>query len=229
MPTYSIYDRTTDAWGSHVEPDINSVASANYLEVVDQAGELITVNEALKKMAGGLISPATDSPILPTDRYFGFDVRFGLAAEDLADAARLEFDSKITMVSGSSKPLPNQANGSTQINASENYMVQLDPDGKGWVDSGFVAKPLADVPNLYQVRMFCDGTKWSVLGLRFNSAAFTPGSQFQNLPMITTNWGKGQHLQLQTEALSAPSFLRTEYLSVRALASDAPLPWDFGF
>lgn len=230
MATYSIYDRTRDAWGGHVEKDINSVESAQYLELVDDAGELVAVNEALEKFAGGLISPVSDTEILPAQRYFGLDVRFQLAAEDLANAARIELDEKITWVSGSSAPVANQANISTQINASEDYMVQLDPDGKGWVDSGFIAKPLADAPNLYQVRSWTDGSKWSVTGLRFNGGSpFTPGAQFQGLPMITTNWGKGRHPQLQTEAFNAPSFLRVKYLSVRLLAADVELPWDLGF
>lgn len=230
MATYSIYDRTRDAWGGHVEKDINSVESANYLALVDDAGELVAVNEALEKFAGGLISPAVDTEILPAHRYFGLDVRFEMSAEDLADMARGEFDEKITWTSGSSTPLPNQANISTQINASEGYMVQLDPTGSAWVDSGFTAKPLADAPNLYQVRSWTDGTKWSVTGLRFNGGTpFTPGAQFQGLPMITTNWGKGRHPQLQTEAFSAPSFLRVKYLSVRLLAADVELPWDLGF
>ncbi|HEX5426515.1 MAG TPA: hypothetical protein VFW94_23410 [Candidatus Acidoferrales bacterium] len=221
MSTLHIYDRTRDAWGAHIAPDINKVESADYQAVTDSSGNLWSINEALQEMAGGLISPVGDSEILPTDRYFGFDCKFLIPAVDLTHSARLEFDDKVTFSGGA------QANYSTQINQSKSGMIQLDPTGTGWADSGFAVTINPNAPNLYQVRGAFDGKVWSVLGLRFNGQEFTPGSAFQNLSAIQTTWGQGMHGQLQTEAQDTPWILRVEYPCFRLLSGDGPIPWSF--
>src|SRR5215831_8332888 len=144
------------------------------------------------------------------------DITYQVESLDLPHLGRNEMDLKITVIDGSGGALPNQANGSAQQNASENWMWQLDPTGTAWVDTGFnPGPPRTDILNQMGFRYFTDGTKWSVTGMNFNGTTFTPGNQFQNLTMITTNWATGLHPQLQMEVMSAPWHLRQTYTKIR--------------
>jgi len=220
MSVITIYETLGDTWKSNIGSSINSVPSDSFVGTIDSAtGHLVVTNEASKEFAGGLISE--NLPVPANTKYFGLDVVFDLSADDFPHFARGENDLKVTFSGGA------QANGSTQWN-DDKKMWQLDPSGQTWVDSGYNKPPVVG-RNKWQVRIFFDGTKWSITGLRFNDdpTPFVPGTQFQNIPAIATNWGAGLHPQLQTEARKAPWYLREVYERVRVIASDSPIPWSF--
>lgn len=229
MSTITIYDNCqAGAWTSRIAPDVNPVPADQYLSYVTASG-LVVLNASSQENGGGLVSSNFTVPA--NTKYFGMDITYLISSADFPHLSRNEMDLKITVVSGSTTPLPNQANGSAQQNASRNWMWQLDPTGTGWVDSGYdPGPPKIDVQNLMQFRFWTDGTHWSVTGLSANGdTPFVPGSQFQNIGMIITNWGTGLHPQLQMECQATPWFLRQTYTRVRIMASDAPLPWNLGF
>lgn len=216
-------------WSSRIAPDVNKVPSRNYLFSARPSG-LVAVNDSVQEMGGGLVS---NNVALPSDfspTYFGLDVEFTLDPVDLPHLARNEMDLKITTVGAPAPPatIANQANGSAQLNASEGWMWDLDPTGTGWVPSGYApGAPTPGVANTMQLRYWCNGKAWSVTGMCMNGGEpFTPGAQFQSLPMIETDWTAGLHPQLQTEAQGCPWFLRQEYSKVRVLAADFPIPYD---
>ena len=225
MSTLTIYKAETDIWNSKIAGDVNSTLSDQYLSYTTPSG-IIIINESVKEFGGGLISQ--NYPVPANAKFFGLDVTYYISADDLPHLARNEMDLKITLVSGSATPLPNQANGSAQQNFSKGGMWQLDPTGKTWVDSGY--NPGVPIPgvNRMQFRFWTDGVKWSVTGLRANGGTpYTPDpATFANIPMLTTNWGPGLHPQLQTEIQQAPWPLRQQYSKVWVLASDAQIPWD---
>jgi len=216
-------DCQKDQWHSNYGPSINSVEPDNYLSYNTAEG-LYIINAASKEMAGGLIS--NDYPFPQNCTYFGMDIMYKISEYDFPHLARNEMDLKITVKSGASGAIKNQANGSAQQNFSKNGMWQFDPTGTGWVDTGFdPGLPSMYSENIMQFRYFTDGETWSVTGLNFNGETFTPGKTFQNLPMISTNWGAGLHPQLQTEVQGAPWFLRQNYTKIRILASANPISW----
>jgi len=219
MSVITIYETTGDTWKSNIGPTINSIPSDAFFAQQDSAsGNLVVVNQASKEMAGGLVSE--NLPVPANTKYFGMDIVLDLSPDDFPHLARCENDLKVTFSDGS------QANFSTQWN--DKGMWQLDPTGKTWVDSGYKA-PLVVGRNVYQFRGSFDGKTWNVTGLRLNGdTAFVPGSQFQNLPAIASGWGAGLHPQLQTEAKKAPWYLREVYEHVRVIASDGPIPFEFG-
>lgn len=216
MSFLTIYKGEQDPWTGHTGPSINSVPSVAF-KAYNTASGLLVLNDADQEMAGGLVS--RDYPIPAGAKYFGHDAIVTISKMDFAHMARFEFDNKITFLGGA------QANVSAQW---KDGMWQLDPDGNGWVDSGFQAGMIADGPNQIQFRAFSDGTKWIVTGIRMNGDAFTPGSDFQNLLMIQTTWAECLHPQLQTEVQGAPWFLRVLYQSVWVMASDEAIPWEVG-
>ena len=225
MNSVILYDDCQrDVWHTRIAQDINPVPADQYLPYVCSDG-LWVLNASGIEWGGGLVS--NDYPLPPSTQFFGMNVQFLISSYDLPHLGRNEMDLKITLKSGSAKPIPNQANGSTQQNASKDWMWQLDPDGKGWVDSGYApGPPKPDVLNSMQFRFWSDGNKWSVTGLKMNDdTPFIPGSKFQNLPMITTNWTAGLHPQLQMEVMNAPWFLRQQYKKIQILSSQTEIPW----
>lgn len=218
-----VYDVTSAQWTANTSASVNPVPSDQYLWQHASDGSLVALSVNTKEMAGGLIS--TDvSPIPAGAQNFGLDVDWLETAEDFPHKSRNEMDLKVTLVSGSAKPLPNQANGSLQWNATKG-MWQLDPSGSTWADTGFTEAPVLG-KNRMQSRFWSDGTKWSCTSLRVNGVAFVPGAQFQNQPMITTNWGAGLHPQLQTECQNVPWFLRTQYTRVLVSACVSVIGWN---
>jgi hypothetical protein len=222
-----VYDHCEqDHWAVRIAPDINPVPADAYKPYVTPAG-LVVLNDSSREMGGGLV--AVDYSLVP-GRYFGMDVEYCVSAADLPHLGRNEMDLKFTLASANGTPIPNQGNGSAQHNASRNWVWQLDPTGAGpWVDSGYApGPPKPDTINAMQFRYWSDGKRWSVTGLRQNwGDPFTPGAQFQNLPMVSTTWGAGLHPQLQMEVLNAPWFLRQTYSRLRVTVGDAPIPWDY--
>lgn len=227
MTTLIIYKAETDTFVSKISSSVNGVFPDQYLTYTTANGIEI-LNASSKEFGGGLVS--NNYPVPANTKYFGFDVTYNVAADDLVHLARNEMDLKITLVSGAATPLPNQANGSAQQNWSENGMWDLDPTGSTWVPSGYNPGLPQPGTNRMQFRYSADlaAGKWSVLGLRANSGApFVPDpTKFANLPLITTNWGPGLHPQLQTEGWKAPYFLHESYSQVWISASDAPIPWE---
>ena len=213
-------DCQTDTWISNAGPSINPVDSDSY-KPYNTPGGLWVVNTANKEMGGALVSRSY--AYVPGMTHFGMDITYFVSSLDMPHLARNEMDLKITVKPGTSA---NQANGSVQQNASRNWMWQLDPTGQTWVDSGFEAgPPIPDQLNTVKFRFWSDGTRWSVLGINFNGREFIPGSKFQYLPMITTNWSPGLHPQLQTEVQNAPWSLRQRYSKIRLWQSKHPIPW----
>ena len=207
---FTVFDQTKAIWTSHIAPDINPVPSDAY-PCFNTSSGLVTLNQASKEMAGGLVS-CGDCPIIVGSQYFGLDVDWIETAEDMPHKSRNEMDLKITLAGG------RQANGSLQWNATKK-MWQLDPTGSAWVDSGYTSSPVIGL-NTMRSRFWTDGSKWSVLSLQLNGdAPFVPGLQFKGIPMINTTWGQGLHPQLQTEAQNVPWFLRTTYTRVWVLSS----------
>jgi hypothetical protein len=222
----TLYRAEQDVFTSKISSSVNNVFSDQYLTYTGPSGIQI-VNASSKEYGGGLVS--NNYPVPPNTKYFGMDVAYYISPEDLSHLARNEMDLKITLVSGSATPLPNQANGSAQQNWSEGGMWDLDPTGSKWVPSGYnPGLPSAGI-NTMQFRFMADlaAGKWSVTGLRANSGIpFIPDpTKFANLPLITTNWGPGLHPQLQTEGWNAPFFLRQTYSKVWITASAVPIPW----
>jgi hypothetical protein len=229
MNKLTVYDHCEqDTWAGKIAADINPVPADSYQAYNTTAG-LVVLNSSSKEMGGGLVAPANDYPVPAGAKYFGFDVEFLVSGADLPYLGRNEIDLKITHVSAGNAPIPNQANGSAQQNASKAWMWQLDPTGTGWVDSGYApGQPRTDSLNTMQFRFWSDGKHWSVTGLRMNlGTPFVPGAPFQNLPMIATTWGAGLHPQLQMEVLGAPWFLRQTYTRIRISAGDAAIPWEY--
>ena len=219
MAPITVYDATADTWQPKIAPDINPVPSDSY-ECYNTPSGLVAVNAASKENAGGLVS--ISYPLPSGAQFFGLDVDWNETAEDLPRKARNEMDLKVTLFSGASAAIPNQANGSLQWNATRKTW-QLDPNGTGWVDSGYTEPPVVG-KNSMALRLWSDGKHWSVTGLQLNGGpAFVPGAAFQNLPMITTNWSAGLHPQLQTEAQGTPWFLRSIYTCVLVMASATPI------
>lgn len=215
--TLTVYEAINSTWKSNTSASVNSVPSDAYVSFLDSSHRLNVVNQASKEMSGGLVS--TDLAVPVGARYFELDVVFDLAVDDLAHYARGENDLKVTFAGGA------QANGSCQWNASTGQW-QLDPTGKGWVNTGYTRAPVAG-RNELQVQLTFDGSRWTMTGLRMNQDPnpFVPGIAFQNLPAITTNWSAGLHPQLQTEVTGVPWYLREIYERVRVLASPQPIPW----
>jgi hypothetical protein len=222
--TMKITDAVRDTFKTNIGPSINSVPSDSFTGTTDSVtGSLEVVNEFTKEMAGGLVAENIDVPTNFTAHYYAWDVAFTVDAEDMPHLARCENDMKVTFPGGA------QANGSLQWN-DDKKTWQLDPTGKTWVDSGY-SEPLVIGRNTVQMRLFFDGTKWSITGLRVNnSAPFTPDpAVFANIPALNSGWGQGEHPQLQTEGRKGPWHLRETYDKVRCIAADAPIPWEFGF
>lgn len=203
----ALNDALKAQWASHIAPDINPVPSDQYLFALTSAG-LQVVNVASKENAGGLVSCNCTADPGP---HFGLDVDWIQSAEDLPHESRNEMDLKITFSGGK------QADGSCQWNADRKQW-QLDPTGKGWVDTGFTSAPVVGL-NRFSSRFWSDGVHWSCLRLSLNGVSFTPVSMFQNLNMIPTNWQEGLHPQLQMECSNVPWFLRTTYQRVWVMAS----------
>lgn len=194
-----------------------------------RTGSLSFTGTYSKEQAGGLLSQ--DLPILlSTAQFSALNVKLVPYSVFFQQFSRIENDWKWTVKSptSSSSPIANQANGSGQLKpvGPGQWSWQLDPTGQAWVDSGYIVKSLApDVPNVLQMRMFCDGTKWGIAGLQLNNEpAFTPGPAFQNLPLIVTNWTAGLHPQLQWEGINAPATLVMYYDNIQVVASEAPIP-----
>jgi len=211
----TVYDATSDPWRANTGSTINPVAPTSYKSYTVKGG-VVVLNDSGPgaEMGGGLIS--ADYPN-PGPGYFGLDVDWWETNEDLPHVGRRENDLKVTFSGGK------QANGSCQWNATKK-LWQLDPTGTAWVDTSFTNAPSVG-SNTFQLRLQSDGSKWSVLGLSLNNQTFTPPTQFQNLPMISTNWSAGLHPQLQTECQNAPWFLRSIYTRVWVMASANPIPW----
>jgi hypothetical protein len=227
MNRLTVYDHCeTDTWVPRVAADINPVPADIYQPYNTPEG-LLVLNASRKEWGGGLV--AQDYPLIPGAKFFGMDVEYLIPGAQLRHLGCNEMDLKITLASASGSPIPNQANGSVQQNASQGWRWELDPDGRGWVDSGYhPGPPVVDLVNIMQFRFWSDGKKWSVTGLRQNLGdVFTPGTAFQNLPMIATTWGAGLHPQLQMEVISAPWFLCQMYKRVRITCADTAIPWDY--
>ena len=216
-----IHETINDTWKSNIGPSINPIPSTAFTATLDQAAQVLEVdNQADKAMAGGLVSEQIPF-ILTAPRYFGMDVVFWLTPSNLARFARGENDLKVTFPGGA------QANFSTEWNKTTGNW-QLDPTGKKWVDTGYTVTPIAG-RNKWQFRGSFDGKVWSVTQLYFNRdirGPFTPDSRFQNIPAIQTNWAAGLHPQLQTEC-EVIGYLREEYEVVRVFESDNPIPLFF--
>jgi hypothetical protein len=225
MSTITIYDATGDVWTPNTGASINPVLPVEYKAINAADGSLKVLNNAAVNYAGGLVSVSKAIPA--GAQFFGLDVTYLVQTGDLAHLARNEMDLKITTADGSSKAIPNQANFSAQQNADASWHWQLDPTGTGWVDSGYAPGPPApDVPQTMQFRYWTDGAHWSVLGMCANGGTpFVPGAQFENIPMLTTNWTAGILAQLQTACIVTPWFLMETYLRVRIMASDQAIPW----
>lgn len=208
MNPISVYDVTGATWKPNTSASVNPVPADQYLSSSAPDGSLVALSVNTKEMAGGLIS--TDCPFI-AGPYFGLDVEWIETIEDLVHKPRNEMDLKITFGGGK------QANGSCEWHATKKAW-QLDPTGSSWVDTTFTAAPVIGF-NRFSSRFWSDGTKWSCTKLSLNGVSFTPGSQFQNVPMISTNWSSGLHPQLQMECSGVPWFLRTIYQRVWVMAS----------
>lgn len=193
------------------------------------AGNLLFMASYTRNLAGGMLSTNEALPALPgrSFQYIAYNVWQYIPAYPDQTIMRDEMDVKWTLVSGSSSPLPNQANVSTQIN-TQTGSWQLDPSGTAWVDSGYIPSTFKTGQwNLFQIRAWSDGkTVWSVTGLRCNQETpFVPGSTFQNIPLVSTNWGTGLHPQLQWEGGNAPFSATVYYSRVQLSVSEAPIPF----
>jgi hypothetical protein len=189
------------------------------------AGALAFKATYSKNMAGALISTGLPWPPIGAQgrsfQYTALNVRMFIPAYPAGTIMRKELDYKLTFASGL------QANVSTQINKS-NGQWQLDPTGKTWANTGYV--PTTDgtgKSDMFQIRAWSDSlTVWSVLGLQCNNEfPFTPGAQFQNVPLIQTNWAESLRPQLQWEGANAPFTAEIDYQHVQVVVSDFPIPW----
>lgn len=193
-------------------------------------GSMLMMASYSQHMAGGLIG--TDMPFPPAGcsgrkfLYAAMNVRQQFPPYPDKTIQRNELDLKWTIIPATNPNSPNQANGSTQINA-DNGQWQLDPSGQTWVNTGYVPTSyVIGASNVFQIRLSTDGVKvWSVTGLQCNSEPpFIPGSAFQNIPLITTNWTAGLHPQLQFEGGNEPFCVTNYYWNVQVITSDAPIP-----
>lgn len=193
------------------------------------AGSLavLSIAEQGEELGGGLVGHDYILPPDFTPSYFGLNVRYQVSGAMLPNLARQECDLKITLTSGASGALANQANGSNQLKPiadSSLWDWQVDPTGSGWVSSGYTTAVIPDVPNEMQARWATTSTQWSITDLwDGKSAAFAVPSQFQNLPLISTTWTAGMLLQLQNEVQNTPAALLVTYLVIQVIASDAPV------
>jgi hypothetical protein len=221
MAVINLYDATQAVWNSHIAPDINKVPSVQF-KALNTADGLLVLNEADQELAGGLVS--ADFALPPGCQYFGMDTEWIESADDHPHIGRHEMDLKVTLVSGSAKALPNQANLSLEWN-DDTKQWQLDPTGKVWANTGYANAPVIG-RNVMKLRGWSDGVHWSCTGLQLNGGTpFVPGAAFQNLPLITTNWQTGLHPQLQSECIGAPYFLRILYPRVLVMASASAIGW----
>jgi len=201
-----------------------------YITSGAMAGSLAFTSVYSKEMAGGLLS--TDYPLeVPSTRkitHFGLNFRQFIPGVCFAKVARNELDGKFTLTSGANMTQPpnNQMNGSTQLKpkGDGSFSWQIDPDGKGWVDSGYVVSSVQpDTWNVLQTRWAClDGTNWSCEGLKCNQeGAFKPAGLW---PLIPAAWTAGCHPQIQYECAGAPDVL-TVYYQIQLVLGDGPIPW----
>lgn len=216
-----------DPWKPNNTADVNPIP----LDDLDQgfitsgqfAGSLIFMGKYKKNMAGGLLSNDIVLPVIGTRKFLYSAMNVKQWMPDYSDLTfvRNELDYKWTVGAPNT---PNQANVSTQIKDNSNW--QLDPTGKVWVDSGCIVNTaMPGQWNVFQIRAWTDGTKWSVTGLKCNSEpTFVPGPAFKNIPMLNTSWAQGLHPQLQWEGINAPFSAVVYYGRVQILTSEAPIP-----
>jgi hypothetical protein len=226
-----------DLWHPRSDLSVNPRPFDSMTGIYDPtSGALVFTGRYSQEMAGGLLSvdiPASQYAN-PTRKfaYSAFNVKQFIPAAPKQPVQRNELDLKETLfapplgsLDANGKPtIGNQANVSTQ-QRPDTGAWQLDPDGKGWVNSGYVPKTAQEGKiNVFQIRAWAD-TKWSVTGLQCNAeTAFVPGPNFQNLPLIATTWTAGLHPQLQWEGALAPFAASVYYYRVQIQISEAPIP-----
>lgn len=206
MPTISDDDLQKQPWTTNISADVNSVPAEGFRAMLTISGAL-KVSNVGPQMGGGLVSchrpfygalGVTPMPYIQVqaDRYF--------ADYELPNVGRDEFDLKSVSKSGSMTQCANQANFSTQWNRS-NGQWQLDPTGKVWVDTGFKPTTEANAWFTTKYKLIMDTIKgtWGVLSVDWDNQHFDCPSQFQNIPLLTTNWGVSSSLQCQTETMNA--------------------------
>lgn len=228
-----IYDHLeADPWAINNSSQVNPIPfdymAPGVVASGPMKGALIFTGSYSKNLAGGLLSQDIPLPVIAGKKllYTALNVKQYVPVYPNPVMGRNEMDLKWTLVSGSAAPVANQANISSQINADSGQW-QLDPTGKAWVDTGYIVKNNPPGQNnVYQIRASSDGaTAWSVTGLKSNNdPAFIPGSAFQNILFVVTNWTAGLHGQLQWEGLNPPFSATIYYLRVQVMISDSPIP-----
>lgn len=189
-------------------------------------GSMLFMASYSQNLAGGLISYDISFPPKGCTRnfwYAAFNVKQWIPPYPSGTFRRNELDLKWTIGAANT---PNQANGSTEINLDTGEW-RGDPTGNAWLGTGYFPKTFVlGQNNVFQIRLSTDGaTIWSLTGLQCNDEApYTPGAAFQNIPLITTNWTKGLHPQLQWEGGNAPFAATVYYPRVQVITSDAPIP-----
>jgi hypothetical protein len=217
-------DLQNQTWGTNISAGVNSVLAEGFRAMNTPSGAL-KVSNVGPEMGGGLVSchrpyygmlGTTPTPYIQVqaDRYF--------ADYELPNVGRDEFDLKCVFKSGSAAPCANTANFSTQWNRSSGQW-QLDPTGKIWVDTGF--KPTTEAnawfTTKYNFKLDVAKGAWGVLSVDWDNQHFDAPAQFQNLPLIVSNWGISSSLQAQTEVMLAGA-VTVLYHHISITSSDQP-------
>jgi hypothetical protein len=185
-------------------------------------GALKVTNVSSKAMGGGLVTCKRSIPFgigaqLP---YFGLDLQVLVTQWDMPLLGRLEIDVKRVDTAASGTPIPNVANGSTQLNFSTGDW-QIDGSPPGWLATGFKPALAHDTWTPVRIRYLVQDGKFSVLSTAWGTQAFNVPPSMQGLPLQQSNWAQVAAVQLQTEIL-ARGALTVLYKGIQLSYSDKP-------
>jgi hypothetical protein len=228
MSTSVVFDNleSVTGWQSVIGPSINKTQAESIgitQQVTKSDGAILRVtNTSTQTWGGGLAKfpiPVVDlsSAGIKLARA-RIDLEYRLREEDLALLGRLETDLKLCVAPAPSptSPIPNIVDGSTQFNISEDWMLQIDKAGGGWIDTGHNFEP--PMPDEWMPMSL--GFSYDTSALTFSVTDVDTvliADTFGNLPMLTTNWTRGA-IQLQTEVL-APGVVEVAYRKIKLTLS----------
>ena len=208
--------------------NVNPVPADAFISSLLADGTLKVTNVSSKAFGGALV---TNKRPMQTQAgasmpFVGMDMDVYVSSYDLANLARLEIDLKCVAKAApnAATPIPNTANFSAQWNLdAKNGQWQLDPSGTTWVDSGFKPTLAPDTWTTLKFRFWMSAAagKWSILSVDWGGVLFVAPSQFQNIPLLPSNWNAVAAIQLQTEVFT-PGSLTVLFRNIKLTYGDQP-------
>lgn len=216
--SFTNLEQDPSQWIAQIGPNINPVPSDAVEVSIVRSGPLagsmrvVWANKTAvgSALPGALITRKLDPPVthggivLP---YIKLSLDVFVTATDLGELMRFENDVKIAWPGiSATTPTSPVYDFSTQGNASEGGMWQIDKAGGGWLDTGIdPLMPLPDVWTHFDIYCYMDvpNLKFSVLSAGINGTVQSVPSTIQEVPCLTATWAAVTAVQLQAEGLDS--------------------------